>query len=117
MSPKHEVTAYEVFPDGYDESTIVDKWHWRLHVTRMEQPDGRMLWVVSRGSYSRYTHILSSAGNWILDTPRMKRWTRHELDKALELAYAAVNTAGPFGWTLQQFEDHLRKKEKESATA
>jgi hypothetical protein len=108
--PRHEVTAYEVYPDGYDESAIVDKWRWRLMVTRMEQPDGRMLWVVTRGSYQRYTHILSSAGNWITDTPRMKRWTRHELDKALELAYAAVNE-GPNGWTLQQWEDHFKEKE------
>lgn len=115
--PRHEITTYEVYPDGYDESTIVDKRNWILFVERREQRSGEFLWKVSRSPGGRGGLVLTRRGKWIYDQRFQLRWTRHPLEDALALAYEHVNTAGPMGWTLQQFEEHFAKKIKEKAEA
>jgi hypothetical protein len=114
--PTHETTCILVYPDGYEESTIGDKWRWLLYVERMLQEDGTYLWRVS-GSHGQRGMVLTRKGKWIYDTALQKRWTRHSYEDALALAYKYVNTAGggPYNWTMQQFEDHFKKKEKTEA--
>jgi hypothetical protein len=109
--PRHEIRAYEVYPDGYDETTIGDKHNWVVTVEKREQPDGSFRWRVAGrgGTFQCY----SSAGNLIYDHARHRRYTRFDdLDKALEIAYKVVNTAGPMGWTIQQFEEHFRRRDE-----
>lgn len=107
--PKHEVTCYVVYPDRYDESTIVDKRHWLLYVERMLQEDGTYLWRVSK-THGQWGMVLTRKGKWIYDSRLQKRWTRHSYEDALALAYKYVNTSGPMGWTLQEFENHFKRK-------
>jgi hypothetical protein len=109
--PRHEITRYEVYPDGYDESTIVDKRNWILYVERREQENGEYLWKVSR-SPGGGGFVLTRKGKWIYDQRLQLRWTRHSLEDALALADKHVDTAGPMGWTLKQFEDHFRKQDE-----
>jgi hypothetical protein len=113
--PRHEVLSYKVYPDGYDESTVGDKYNWVVTVERREQPDGTFKWRVSGRAESWYCY--SSAGNRIQDAPRHRRYTRFDtLEDALAIAYKVVNTAGPMGWTLQQFEEHFRKRHEAEKT-
>lgn len=103
----HKVSAYTVYPTGFDESPIVDKYHF---VITVEDGYSKHGWAIRRSS----RRCLNRAGEWVYESSPSERsdewFAEHRFPEkeALERALAAVEKVQVNGFTFAEFDARAR---------